>query len=163
MSEDVTWMFRPAKATVGTAVVADRNTYPHYWARDFDLVGKRVRVVRIEQEDLGVVYLHNEDDRGWKVIENFDNATVKTIQYLEIEPDSFAPLYDRFKRRKVLLVVSWDEPDNVTDETPFERQLTIVREAFCNEPGVEVHAAIRESADAILTILQGDEQHAQRS
>lgn len=54
---------------------------------------------------------------------------------------------------KVLMVVAYDEPEDFGPET-FHEMLERVRSLFEDKPGVQVHVAIRESAEKVLAVFQ---------
>lgn len=56
---------------------------------------------------------------------------------------------------RLVMVISWDEPIRI-NPNEFGEMLDRFRELVQDKPGVEVHAAMREAADAILEVTKKD-------
>lgn len=66
------WNGQPIAALRGTAVVADTDEFPGYWARRDGLIGDRIPVVRVEHDGGayagGTEYLDDRDGSGWRKV-----------------------------------------------------------------------------------------------
>lgn len=87
------WNGLPAHATKGTAVVADDNFFPHYWAREEGLIGERISVVRVVSHGLQhgprVDYLDNRTGQGWFKVTDGHGLPTYGHANVTIVPNSF--------------------------------------------------------------------------
>lgn len=88
--EPTYWNGEPCEAQRGTAVIADDERFPAYWARHEGLVGQRGPVVRVvygghEQ------WLWDRDGIGWAKVTEGHGSPRWSHANVDIEPGTFEP------------------------------------------------------------------------
>lgn len=87
------WNGLPTEAICGTAVVADDGRFAQYWARRENLVGLRIRVVRVVLDGVnyggGIEYLDNRYGSGWRKVTEGHGSPNVGHRSVQIEPGSF--------------------------------------------------------------------------
>ncbi len=97
------WNGEPCAARRITAIVANNDAFPMYWARPF--VGMRRKAVEVEYGG-DTFYLDDEDASGWNKVTHGGSPWL-THSSLTVEPGSVEPRADipdqiRFARRFVI-------------------------------------------------------------
>jgi hypothetical protein len=89
------WNGLPTTAEQGTAVVADCEAFPLYWARTEGIVGQRIPVVMVDLDGVnyggGVDYLDDRDGSGWRKVTEGHGGPRYPHRSLDVEPGSFVP------------------------------------------------------------------------
>jgi len=95
------WNGEKAWAARGTAIVADSESFPRYWAKTEGIVGERIRVVRVfypEPRRECAFDLDDRDGSGWAKVTagGSPRAGHRNVEVVpgSFEPDSWQDLWD---------------------------------------------------------------------